>query len=138
MITQAKAIELIEKMKESARHDVFSWEHGKRQEELFLAVGESALQFLVSLKRNPYEITAHLRTKGHNVGLARIDNAFQHTNPDGSIIRGPHMHWYREGEELAWAEQIEWYDVDKPFDTLSKFLELIHAKFTHGIQGMLV
>lgn len=42
------------------------------------------------------------------VGLARLDlNAAPHTNPDGTVVSGRHLHVYREGYGLKWA-----YDLD--------------------------
>ncbi|MBI4996459.1 MAG: hypothetical protein HZA64_02550 [Rhodocyclales bacterium] len=138
MLTQAKANELIAKAKEAVRTDVFTWLHNERQEELFLAVEDAGLQFLLSLKRNPYEIRLQLRTKDRHIPLARIDNAAQHPNPDGTIIRGPHIHWFREGEGLAWAEPIDWYQLDRPVDTLVRFLDVVHARFPKGFQEALL
>lgn len=138
MLTQAKANDLIAKAKEAARTEVFTWLHNARQEELFLAVEDASMQFLMSLKRNPYEIRLQLRTKDRHIPLARIDNAVQHPNPDGTIIRGPHIHWYREGEGLAWAEAIDWYRLDQPLETLVRFLDLVHARFPRGFQEALL
>lgn len=138
MLTQGKANELIAKAKEAARTEVFTWLDNERQEELFLAVEDEGLQFLLSLKRNPYEIRVQLRTKDRHIPLARIDNAVQHPNPDGTIIRGPHIHWFKEGEGMAWAEPIDWYRLDRPLDTLLRFLDLVHARFPKGLQEALL
>ena len=46
----------------------------------------------------------------------------------------PHLHRYREGYGLEWAEAIDWYDLNDPFGTLARFLELINGRFPHGIQ----
>jgi len=89
---QAKADELLSLAKEAARNEVFTWLHNTRQEELLVALDDRELQFLLSLKRNPFEITAQLRTRDRNFPLARIDNAAQHVNPDGEVLRGPHIH----------------------------------------------
>ena len=138
MLTQEKADELIARAKEAAKTEVFTWQHNERQEELLLAVEDASLQFLLSLKRNPFEIRLQLRTKDRHIPLARIDNAVQHPNPDGSIIRGPHIHWYREGEGMAWAEAIDWYRLDQPLETLIKFRDLVHARFPRGIEEALL
>ena len=103
------------------------------------ASGDSELQFILSITRNPFEIKAHFRTKSKNIQLARIDTQKQHLNPDGQRIVGPHIHWYREGfVHLEWAEAIDWYDTTKPLETLYKFLNLIETKFPRGIQGVLL
>lgn len=110
-----------------------------RYDEPVIAIGEPDVQFVLVLSRNPFEIKAHFRTKSKNVHLARIDTQRQHTNPDGQRITGPHLHWYREGyAHLEWAEEIDWYDVNKPLDTLFKFLELIKTRFPKGVHEVLV
>jgi hypothetical protein len=91
------------------------------------------------LSRNPFEIRLHLRTQKDNVGLCRIDAAPYHPNPDGTELRDtPHMHVYREGYGLRWAEPIDWYDAADPQSTLERFLDEIHTRFPNGIQTMLL
>ena len=54
-------------------------------------------------------------------------------------INGTHLHWYREGyAHLEWAEAIDWYDANKPMETLFKFLDLIETRFPRGIQEVLL
>ena len=100
-----------------------------------IAVEERELQFILSLKRNPFEIRLHLRTKSRDIGLLRLDNNLYHPNPDGTEIRNqPHLHTYREGYDLTWAEPVNWCDVSDPYGTLERFLAMIHARFPAGIQ----
>lgn len=132
-LSQANVDELLALAKEAARKEVFTWLHNTRQEELVVALDDREIEFLLSLKRNPFEITAQLRTRDRNFPLARIDNAAQHVNPDGEVLRGPHIHWYREGDGLAWASLVDWYDPTRPMDTLVKFMDLIAARFPYGI-----
>lgn len=138
MLTQERADELIALSKEATRQEVFTWLHNERQEELMVATRDRDLEFLLSLKRNPFEITAQLRTRERHIPLARIDNAAQHINPDGEVLRCAHIHWYREGEAMAWAEPIDWYDLARPLDTLMRFLDLIAARFPGGLQEALL
>ena len=93
MLTQNEANELLAKAKEATRKEILSWGKSSRHDEPVIVVGESDLQFILSLSRNPFEIKAHFRTKSKNVQLARIDSAAQHINPDGNRITGPHLHW---------------------------------------------
>jgi len=137
MLTQERADQLIRLAKEALARECVTWQDNQRQEELLIAVEDRGLQFLFSMKRNPHEITAQLRTRDRHIPLARIDNAAQHVNPDGNVLRCPHLHWYREGEGLAWAEAIDWYDVTRPMDTLVKFLDLIGTRFPAGLQEAL-
>ena len=138
LLTQAEAHNLLAVSKESVLRDVLTWFANTRQEELFIELDGKERKFVLNLNRNPFEIRLHLRTKGSNFGLARIDNAAQHTNPDGNILRGPHLHWYREGFGLTWAEPIYWHDAAKPLDTLAKFLDLVHARFSAGFMEPLI
>ena len=105
-----------------------------------LNLKRNQFKFVLSLKRNPYEIRLNLRTRDKNIGLARIDNAKYHPNPDGTELRNtPHIHWFKEGyDQLAWAEPIDWYDTTKPIATLERFLNEVYARFRHGMQLWIV
>lgn len=140
MLTQAQADKLIKMLKESLSDKAFEWHNNLNQEEQFIDVETEKIRFILALKRNPFEIRLHLRTKDRHIGLARIDAAKHHTNPDGTEIRNtPHIHLYREGYgNLAWAESIDWYDQKKPIATLERFLDEINARFRKGIQLILV
>lgn len=139
MLTQEQADRLISMLKKSVSDKVFEWYHGQSQDELFVDVEEEKVKFVLSLKRSPYSIRLHFRTKDRNIGLARIDGAKYHPNPDGTELRNtPHIHWYREGYDLNWAEAIDWYDTAKPIETLERFLNEIHARFENGMMGMMV
>lgn len=139
MLTQQEAEELLKKAKEATRKEILSWGTPSRHDEVVIATGEPELQFTLSITRNPFEIKAHFRAKSKNIQLARIDTQIQHLNPDGQQILGPHLHWYREGyAHLEWAEAIDWYDANKPMETLFKFLDLIETRFPRGIQEVLL
>ena len=104
-----------------------------------MAVEDAKLQFLLFLKRNPFEIRLHLRTRDRDMGLVRLDNARYHPNPDGTEIRDQaHLHVYREGYGPAWAEPVEWCDLTDPVGTLDRFLDVIHARFAAGLQLALI
>lgn len=135
-LSQEQADRLIALLKEAARKTVFTWEQDQRQDEAVVAVEEERLQFVLSLKRNPFEIRLHFRTRDREVGLIRIDNNPYHANPDGTEIRNqPHLHIYREGyDKLEWAEPIAWYDVQRPMETLDRFLNIIRTRFKFGYQ----
>jgi len=133
MLTQNQADRLIQLLKEAAREEMFVWERDKRQDELVVVVEDKKVQFVLSLKRNPFEIRLHFRTKDRDIGLVRVDNAYYHANPDGTEIRNqPHIHIFREGEGLNWAEPIDWYDLNDPIATLERFLEIIRTRFPAG------
>jgi hypothetical protein len=135
MLIQSQADRLIAMLKEAALAEAFVWEQNRRQDELFVAAEDKKIQFYLSLKRNPFEIRLHLRTRDRDIGLVRVDNHAQHTNPDGTKIRDtPHIHVYREGFDLDWAEPITWYDANRPLETLARFLDFVHARFPGGYQ----
>lgn len=138
MLTAQRVQQILDMAKEVAAKECVTWQVDQRQEELVLAVEDRGLAFLLSMKRNTFEVTAQIRTRERNLLLARIDNAAQHVNPDGSVLRGPHLHVYREGDGLAWAELIDWYDLARPMDTLMHFLSLIQTRFPHGLQEALL
>ena len=139
MLTQVQADRLIEIVKEAERTDPFVWIANRQTEEVLSATDEKGLRFVLSLKRNPFEIRLHFRTRDRDIGLVRLDNSPYHPNPDGTEIRDrPHLHRYREGYGLEWAEPVDWYDVNDPFGTFGHFLELINARFPHGIQLELI
>jgi hypothetical protein len=135
MLTQAQADRLIAMLKEATRTEVFVWEQNRRQEELVVAVEDKKIQFILFLKRNPFEIRLHFRTRDRDIGLVRLDNSLYHPNPDGTEIRNQaHIHFYREGDNLNWAEPIDWYDPNDPIATLERFLKIIHTRFPAGYQ----
>lgn len=135
MLTQQQADRLIALLKEAVRKEVFVWELNKSQNELLVAVEEQEIQFVLSMNRHPHKIRLHLRTRDRDIGLVRVDNASYHSNPDSSEIRGqPHIHVYREGEGLNWAEPIDWFDLTNPLATLEHFLDFVHVRFPAGHQ----
>jgi hypothetical protein len=135
MLSQEDADRLIAMVKRAMRTDAFVWEIDRRQDEFIAAVEDDKVQFILTLKRNPFEIRLHLRTRDRDIGLVRVDNAPYHPNPDGTEIRNqPHMHVYREGFDLAWAQPITWYDVNDPLRTLERFLEEVRTSFPSGLQ----
>ena len=139
LLTQAQADRLIEIVKEAERTDPFVWIANRQTDEGLTATDEKGLRFVLSLKRNPFEIRLHFRTRNRDIDLVRLDNSPYHHNPDGNEIKDrPHLHRYRERFGLEWAEEVDWYDVNNPFGTLERFLELINARFPQGIQMELI
>jgi hypothetical protein len=135
MITQEQAGRLIEMAKQALRTDVFVWEDARRQDEFVATVEDEKVQFVLTLKRNPFEIRLHLRTRDRDIGLVRLDNAPYHPNPDGTELREqPHIHFYREGYGLEWADPVSWYNLEDPLGTLEQFLREVRTKFPAGYQ----
>lgn len=139
MLTQAQADRLIATLKDAVREDGFVWEENRNDNELLVSVDDEKIQFVLFLKRNPFEIRLHLRTRDRDIGLVRLDNGRYHPNPDGTEIRDqPHLHVYREGYDLKWAEPVDWCDVNDPLSTLERFLDIIHSRFRNGHQLALI
>ncbi|MBK5282401.1 MAG: hypothetical protein JJE16_09960 [Nitrospiraceae bacterium] len=135
MLTQAQADRLIAIVKEAERSDPLNWQSNKMENETLVAIEERGLQFILSLKRNPFEIRLHFRTRDRDIGLVRLDNSHYHPNPDGTeILNQPHLHVFREGFGLAWAEPVTWCDLNDPYGTLERFLGIIRARFPGGVQ----
>ena len=135
MLTQTQADRLIALLKEAARQEVFVWLENTAQNEAFVAVEDEKIQFILSMKRNPSQIRLHLRTRDRDIGLVRLDAARFHTNPDGTELRNqPHLHVYREGFDLTFAEPVDWHDPANPMATLERFLEEIRARFPLGYE----
>lgn len=135
MLTQEQADRLITLIKEAMRSGTFVWEINQRQDEFVAAVEDRKIQFVLTLKRNPFEIRLHLRTRDRDIGLVRLDNAPYHPNPDGTEIRNQaHMHVYREGYGLEWAQPVNWYNLNDPMRTLERFLAEIRTRFPAGHQ----
>jgi hypothetical protein len=120
MLTQSQADILIDALKEAVRKEIFEWLADHRQDELFVTVERDNVFFILSLMRQPFEIRLHFRTKQDHIGLLRVDAAPYHPNPDGTEIRDtPHLHRYREGYGLQFAEPIDWYNQNDPIATLT-------------------
>lgn len=139
LLPQAQADKLILMLKEAVRNTILAWEESVRYDEPLVAVHDNGIEFVLSLNRNPFEIRLHLRTQKNNIGLCRLDASAYHPNPDGTELRNmPHLHVYREGDDLQWAEAFDWYDLTNPKATLERFLDEIHARFPNGIQATFI
>lgn len=135
MLTEDQARALVMALKDSVRNTAFSWFSNTRDDEIFISADAVGIEFVLTLSRNPFEIRLHFRTKMNNIGLMRIDGAPYHVNPDGTELRNtPHIHIFREGYGLDWAEPIDWFWPDKPIKTLERFLDEVNARFRGGIQ----
>ncbi|MCC6477145.1 hypothetical protein IT157_08820 [bacterium] len=66
--------------------------------------------FLLDIYRGRIDI---MKVSYHNrvrktIGLARIDiKGAPHENPDGTVVPCPHIHLYRAGAALKWAEPLD-------------------------------
>ncbi len=61
-----------------------------------------------------------------------------HRNPDGTMISGPHIHRYREGQDDKWAYPLPPQMAeccDNPTDILGRFMEYCNVTNYSQIQG---
>ena len=100
-------------------------------------------KFILDIHRgriNLKKITNQLRGN-QAIILARIDLDGQpHTNPDGTVIKSPHIHIYREGYNDKWAEPLP-HQFSNPYEqweTLNEFMDFCNIikkpNFQKGIE----
>ena len=136
MLTQKEANYLLSLLK-------YILETGKY---IFPDVGDYNYITLIS-KDNKYEFIIDINRKNkvkpnkcsyqkryrNDIILLRLDiNGPNHTNPDGKVIKGSHLHIYREGFNISWAyplpsdltvEEDKLSDTDYLIEVLLKFLD---------------
>ena len=111
-----------------------------RKGEMYPGGGESLrMEFSSPDRRETFQVTItrsqidlakvnHHLTGKQIVGLVRLDLGVtaKHRNPDDEWIRGPHLHLYREGDELKWAVPLPSEGFD-PGDDLLTHLQKFFA-----------
>jgi len=87
--------------------------------------------------KNPSKASYNLRHKSKdNPILYRLDiNCPPHTNPDDEVIKGAHLHIYREGDNDAWAIPAppELSKTDIPSEALIDFLRFCNIMNTEAL-----
>jgi hypothetical protein len=73
ILTQDQADQLIAALKEALQAKTFIWAENRRDDEEFKTAAGDDIRFILTLKRNPFEIKLHLRTRDRHVGLVRLD-----------------------------------------------------------------
>lgn len=72
------------------------------------------------------------------VALVRLDlGSRPHTNPDGALLTGSHIHTYREGYEDKWAEPIPadlFTSIGDLETTLREFLDHCNVEYVPATQ----
>jgi hypothetical protein len=111
-----------------------------RKSEMYPSRGESLrMDFSSADRREAFQVTItrgriDLAKVNHHligkqiVGLVRLDIGVstKHRNPDDVWINGPHLHVYREGDELKWAVPLPSEGFD-PGDDLLMHLQKFFA-----------
>ena len=86
-------------------------------------------------RRNIRKVRFQLRYR-RDIVLARLCTAVSHGNPDGSVIRFPHLHLYREGYLDKWAHEIS-SGLDSPASALEHFCTVISLPVPEMQGGLL-
>ena len=84
--------------------------------------------FLLDFYRGSFEISKYTVNKRYRqtVILLRYDNGGRHTNPDGVLFEGAHVHLYREGFNDKFAFPVSEIGVDKSDSMDSVFAKIMH------------
>lgn len=71
------------------------------------------------------KVSCHKRVRA-SIGMLRVDlNGAPHRNPDGAEVPCPHIHLYREGYELRWAEALPRQSFRDGSDSMIVFDDLM-------------
>lgn len=89
--------------------------------------------FLFDFYRGSFELSKYTFNKRYRqtIILLRYDNGGRHTNPDGVLFHGPHVHFYREGynDKLAFPISEIGVGGDDNLETvLKKILDFCNVK----------
>jgi hypothetical protein len=89
--------------------------------------------FLFDFYRGSFELSKYTFNKRYRqtIILLRYDNGGRHTNPDGVLFEGPHVHFYREGYNDKFALpvfEIGVAVVDSLEIVLKKILDFCNVK----------
>jgi hypothetical protein len=81
--------------------------------------------FQLDFYRGSFELTKYTINKRHRqtIIMLRYDNGGRHTNPDGVILEGSHVHLYREGYNDKFA-----YPISEIGITNSDSMEIVFNK----------
>lgn len=116
-MTQEDAEFFINILKELLSNNVQIPEGGKRTDYEAVDVYNNRNKFDIYIRRgniNPDKCTYLILERDTKTCLLRldvVDETSSHRNPDGKIIKGPHLHTYKEGYESSYA--IE-FNINNP------------------------
>lgn len=116
MLTPLEADTLIEMKKTFVKRGMISILPGSDQTHDLIS-DDKRERFLLDLWRGTLRLSKlKFQTRGHKViVLARLDiDGAPHTNPDGIVLDGTHLHLYREGYEDKWAYPLSNDDFISP------------------------
>ena len=69
---------------------------------------------MLDFYRGSFELTKYTINKRYRqtITLLRYDNGGRHTNPDGELFEGAHVHLYREGFNEKFAFPVSKIGID--------------------------
>lgn len=124
-LSQFEADYLIKLLKRCVDFAMFLPLQGESEEYKVTDVASNSEDFIVLIRRNKFnnKCSFVLRYKKANKILLRLDVGCtsKHTNPDNTIIEGPHIHRYREGFDEKFALAID-FNSESLEDDLRYFL----------------
>ena len=84
--------------------------------------------FLLDFYRGSFELSKYTINKRYRqtVIFLRYDNGGRHTNPDGVLFKGAHVHLYREGFNDKFAFPVSEIDVDNSDSMETVFTKIMH------------
>lgn len=99
-------------------------------------------QFLLDFYRGSFELSQYTINKRYRqtIILLRYDSGKRHTNPDGVLFEGPHVHLYREGYDDKFAFPVSQIGVTSSEDiatVLNKVLEYCNIRNVPVIEAPL-
>jgi hypothetical protein len=128
MLEQSQADYFIKLKKHRTTELTYDMRSSKLQIPLIGYGTQTKEEFILDINKNTIKIekyTVQNRMR-KSIGLIRVDfGAGAHTNPDGKIITGPHIHIYKEGYDLKWAYNLPYVGAHGSFtDNGSAFANL--------------
>lgn len=131
-LSQFEADRLIELLKRCVDYAIYIPVHGERADYQVVDIDTSNEAFIAIINRQSNfceKCSFVLRYKKANEILLRLDVGCtaKHTNPDGTIVEGPHIHRYREGFDEKFAMPIDFTSTTLE-DDLRHFLDIANIE----------
>lgn len=85
-------------------------------------------KFLLDFYRGSFELakfTANKRFR-QTIVMLRYDNGGRHTNPDGEVFEGPHVHLYKEGYGDKFAFPVSKIKINESDSMETRFKKILH------------
>lgn len=84
--------------------------------------------FLLDFYRGSFELSKYTINSRYRqiIVLLRYDNGGRHTNPDGQLFEGPHVHLYREGFNGKFAFPVSEIGVVNSDSMETVFTKIMH------------